>query len=187
MNSNRKRCLRVLGWIFLAILIFLIIICASIFIQTKTNPDKIPSIFGFKPFVVLSDSADANLSKGDLVVIKDVNLNSLKKDDVIAFKNNDNYVVVRHIAEIDGEKITVKDSGSIEVIDSDIIEGEYAYKLSGFGDLVLVMQEPLTLFILLIVILIIGTLWIIFGNNKLSIKEKTELEKLRKEKKKDND
>ena len=167
MKVKARQPLKFLGWIMLSILVLLIIICASVFIQIKTNPDKVPSIFGFKPFIVLSDSIETKLSKGDLVVVKDIDPTGLKENDIVAFRDEEGYVIVRHISEIDGEKITIKDNNNLTVINQTNIEGKYAYKLNGFGNLVLVMQEPLTLFILLLIILIIGTLWIIFRNNKL--------------------
>lgn len=57
-------------------------------------------------------------------------------------------------------------------------------KISGLGNVILVMQKPITLVIILILIALIGALWIVTGNNKLSKEEKLELERLRREKQK---
>lgn len=190
MKTKTKRPLKVLGYVVLAILVFLVIVCISVFIQTKINPNRIPSIFGYKPFVVLSNSMESEISKGDLVVTKEVNVDTLKENDIIAFRDDENHVVTHRIVGTvkgaNGYQLITKgdnnyssDSGSVDLKD---VEGKYLFKIGGLGNMVLVIQEPITLGIILLIIFGVGAFWIAFGNNKLSKEEKRELEKLRKEK-----
>ena len=63
---NTKLLIKIVQYVVLTVLVLLVVICAAVFIQTKVNPDKIPSIFGYKPFVVLSGSMETEIFKGDL-------------------------------------------------------------------------------------------------------------------------
>ena len=189
-----NKVLMVLKYILLGILAFLAIICISVFIQTKINSDKIPSIFGYKPFIVLSGSMETELYKGDLAIIKKVDVNTLKENDIIAFREDKNYVVTHRIVNVidnngktefitKGDNNNTNDEGSVKL---DYIEGKYVSKIKGLGNVLLVLQKPVTLFIVLAIIIIFGFLWIAIDNNKLSKDEREELEQLRKEKKKND-
>lgn len=191
-KENCKTPIKVLQCVVVAILVFLVFICISVFIQTRVNPNKIPSIFGYKPFVVLSGSMEAEIFKGDLAVTREVDIDTLQENDIVAFRDTDNHVVTHRIVKIvedsNGKKLVTKgdnnsnnDSDMVNVKD---VEGKYLFKLSGFGNVVLAMQEPATLVIVLVLIAVIGGGWMMLGNNKLSKEEREELEKLRKERSK---
>lgn len=188
-KGNCKTPIKVLQCVVVAILVFLVFICISVFIQTRVNPNKIPSIFGYKPFVVLSGSMEAEIFKGDLAVTREVDIDTLQENDIVAFRDADNHVVTHRIVDVvtennekklitKGDNNNSNDSKAVEAKD---IEGKYLFKLSGFGNFVLVMQEPVTLVIVLVLIAVIGGGWMMLGNNKLSKDERNELEKLRKE------
>lgn len=188
-KENCKTPIKVLQCVVVAILVFLVFICISVFIQTRVNPNKIPSIFGYKPFVVLSGSMEAEIFKGDLAVTREVDIDTLQENDIVAFRDADNHVVTHRIVDVvtennekklitKGDNNNSNDSKAVEAKD---IEGKYLFKLSGFGNFVLVMQEPVTLVIVLVLIAVIGGGWMMLGNNKLSKDERNELEKLRKE------
>ena len=184
-----KVVVKVIKYIVFTILLLLAGLFISVFIQTKVNPDRIPSMFGYKPFIVLSGSMESELYKGDLAIVKNVDANTLEEKDIIAFRDKDNYVVTHRIVEIkdnNGTKefITKGDNNSNDdgTVSLDKVEGKYISKISGFGNVLLVMQKPITLIIILVIIVVIGVLWIMIGNSKLSIDERKELELLRKEK-----
>lgn len=187
-----KTVLKVLKYIALSILVFLACVCISVFIQTKTKPNKIPAIFGYKPFIVMSGSMEAELYKGDLVVVKDVDKKTIKKSDIIAFRDKKNHVVTHRIVEVindNGKKAFItkgdnNDTTDVGAVYLNNIEGKYVFKIAKVGNVLLVLQKPMTLFIMLTVILIIGIVWIMIGNNKLSKEERKELEELRNQKKK---
>ena len=189
---NTKLLIKIVQYVVLTVLVLLVVICAAVFIQTKVNPDKIPSIFGYKPFVVLSGSMETEIFKGDLAVTREVDAESLQKNDIVAFRDAENHVVTHRVVDIidvNGEKKLVTKGDNNNNNDSDTVsmkdvEGKYLFKLSGFGNLVMMMQEPSTLVVVLVVILVAGGIWMMLGNNKLSKEEREELEKLRKERSK---
>ena len=185
-----KKLLKVLKYIGLSILILLAVTFAYIFIQSKVFPDKVPSLFGYKPFIVLSGSMETELYKGDLAIVKRIDPKELKVQDIIAFREEKNRVVTHRIVEINTEngevRFTTKGDNNNKNDDGfvkfDQVEGRYVCKIKGLGSVVLVMQKPLTLITILGLIVIFGVLWIVLGNNKLSAEERKELDQLRKEK-----
>ena len=185
-----KYFLLVIKYILLVFLVSLSLLFISVFIQIKVSPNKIPSIFGYKPFIVLSGSMETELYKGDLAIVKTVDKNTLIKQDTIAFRDNKNYVVTHRIVDIiqkkgkkefitKGDNNNGNDSGTVSL---DNIEGKYIFKTSGLGNVLLELKKPLTLFVILGIIAVFGIIWIILGNNRLSSSERKELESLRKEK-----
>ena len=188
-KANTKLLIKILQYIATAVLVFLVVICASVFIQTKISPNKIPSIFGYKPFVVLSGSMESEIFRGDLAVTREIDVNTIQKNDIVAFRDKENHVVTHRVVDIietnnekklitKGDNNNANDTGTVSAKD---VEGKYLFKISGFGNFILMMQEPLTLFIVLAVIIVAGGIWMMIDKNKLSKDERKELEKLRKE------
>ena len=189
-----KKVGKVLGYIVISVLVLLVILIGIVFVQKKTNPDEIPTILGYKPFIVLSGSMETELYKGDLAIVKNVDVNDLKVNDIIAFKDTDNYIVTHRIVEIikdngvtkfvtKGDNNNIKDSGYVE---EDNIEGIYINKISGFGNVLLFMQKPSTLIVTLIIIAVGGTIFILIDNSKLSLSDRKELEEYRRANKKED-
>jgi signal peptidase len=180
---------KIIKYILISILVFLAIIYTSVFIKTKLRPDEIPTIFGYKPFVVMSGSMETELYKGDLAIIKVVDKNTLNTNDIIAFREKKDLVVTHRIVEIqtqNGEKVFItkgdnnnsNDTGVVHLKD---IEGKYVKKYSSLGNIVLILQKPITLIIILSIILVFGIIWIALDDNKLTEEERQELEDLRRE------
>lgn len=182
-----KKIFNIIENIILVILIILVIFIGIIFIQTKISSDKIPSLFGYKPFIVLSSSMEKEIYKGDLVIIKTIDPTNLKKNDIIAFKDKSGYVVTHRIVEVKKEYNTlsfVTKGDNNNIADSDLVkpkdvEGIFIKKYSGLGNVILTLQEPSTLIVSLLVIITCGVLLIIVDNNKLSSDERKVLEEYR--------
>ena len=91
------------NWITIVICIILIpllIINASIIIQANTNKDEVPSVFGYKPFIVLSGSMEYEIHQGDLIFVKTINPETLKEKDIIAFRDQQGTVTTHRIIDI---------------------------------------------------------------------------------------
>jgi signal peptidase len=180
----------VLKWLLITIAGLLLIVIGSIVIQTISKPNEVPSIFGYKPFVVLSGSMETEIYTGDLVVVKKVDPNLLNERDIIAFRDERGYVVTHRIVGIeykDNEKVFITKGDNNNTNDDgfvtfDKVEGIYVLKMKKVGNVIIVLQKPITLVIILSVILVFGILWIFIDKNKLSNSERKELERLRKEK-----
>ena len=69
-------------------------------IQAKSNPNDVPSLFGYKPFIVLSGSMETEIYVGDLVIVKEVDSSTLKENDIIAFRDSENLVTTHRIVNV---------------------------------------------------------------------------------------
>lgn len=152
---------KILSSLIIIILLIIVLISGIVFINSKKNPNEIPSIFGYKPFVVLSGSMETEIYKGDLVIVKKVEENG-----EIKFKTK-------------GDNNNIDDDGYVNL---NQIEGIYEFKISGLGNVVMFMQRPSTLIITLILIFVGGAAFIAIDDNKLSADERKELEEYRKQK-----
>ena len=135
--------------IVIILLLPILFVNGVILINSIVNPDKIPSFFGWKPFIVLSGSMETEIFPGDLAVVKDLGTDNLKVNDVIAFKSGD-VVITHRIVEIKNEEgqikyITKGDNNNTEdvgfVLPKDV-EGVYQFKIPGLGNLAMFLQTP---------------------------------------------
>lgn len=135
--------------ICIIILLPVLFVNIAILINSWSNPDKIPSFFGWKPFIVLSGSMENEIYSGDIVVVKSVNPDTLKIGDIIAFRSG-NIVVTHRIKDIENEDGTIKyitkgDNNNTEdrerVLQSNI-EGVYKFKINNLGNLAIFAQTP---------------------------------------------
>lgn len=183
-----KKIFEVISYIFISILLLIIIMMGIIFIESKTAPDMVPNLFGYKPFIVLSGSMETEIYKGDLVIVKVINYDELKKSDIIAYKASDGYVTTHRIVKIKNEnnKRVYETKGDNnnqidnEYITNDNIEGVYVTKVPGMGDTVLLLQRPVTLITILVILGLICVVFVYRDRSSLTDEEKEELEQLRK-------
>ena len=131
----------ILAWV---LLIFAFLITVMVFGSGKNN--GVPTLLGYMPMSVQSDSMSPTFKEGDLIVVKKVDdLYSLKKDDVITFYTiiDGQRVINTHriveISEEDNTKrfITRGDNNPIDdetpVSASDIIGKWTKVKVGGVG------------------------------------------------------
>ena len=87
----------------ISILIYIIIIPIIIFnltimIKSYINPTEIPDFFGLKSFVIVSESMESTIMKGDAIFIKKVNhpkvLKMIKR--LIHFRESASWVCVKY-------------------------------------------------------------------------------------------
>lgn len=164
--------------IVVLILIPILLMSIVILVDSYTHPNEVPSFLGWKPFIVLSGSMETQISAGDIVVVKEIDTNELKKGDIIAFK--DGNIVITHrideVTEIDGKTqyITKGDNNNtqdIGYVSPEQIEGVFKFKVSRLGNLAMFIQTPLGMIVCLSIPIII----IILLQTTDSKKEKEEL------------
>ena len=171
--------------ILLALIILLPILFINIVIifNSYTNPDKIPSFFGWKPFIVLTGSMTPEINAGDISVAKETDVKSLNIGDIIAFKKG-NTVITHRITAIETDEnnhlvFTTKGDSNNTEDDSKVyeyeIEGKYEFKISGLGNVAIFIQTPTGMIACLsIPIALIIIIQIIQSRQDISyIKEKT--------------
>lgn len=163
------------------ILVPMLLINLWIMIQSKTNPDKVPNVFGYKPFMVLTSSMEAKILKGDLIITKEVDPSTLEINDIIAFRDTEGTITThRIIDEITRNNVRLfitkgdnNNSQDRNLVTADDIEGIYVLRIPGIGSIMKALSEPST-----IVILVLG-ITVLFGVGfMISSKKQQELERL---------
>lgn len=167
-----KKFLRVLLRIFeICLIIFTVCVMVFMIVSFSTVEQNDRSIFGYRIYIVLSDSMQGTFEAGDMIVCKPVNVNELEPGDVISFKSSDpsNYGVVvthkiREIGTTDGELSFITYGTTTGVDDaypalaSDVL-GEYAFRLPKMGNVFEFLKTPVgyltIIFIPLFLILVI--------------------------------
>lgn len=177
-EGKMQKIKKAISIIVILILLPILLISIAILVDSYTHPDEVPSFFGWKPFIVLSGSMETQISAGDIVVVKEIDTNELKKGDIIAFK--DGNIVITHrideVTEIDGKTqyITKGDNNNtqdIGYVSPEQIEGVFKFKVSRLGNLAMFIQTPLGMIVCLSIPIII----IILLQTADSKKEKEEL------------
>lgn len=139
-------------------LIVALAVCMMVFTVVSVNTfDRIDrSIFGFKAFIVLSDSMSAtDFDAGDLVLVKKVDPSTLKEGDIISYQstNTENYgeVVTHKIRELttDAEGHpgfitygTTTDTNDEAILTYSFVLGKYQTKLPGVGQFFQFLKTP---------------------------------------------
>lgn len=156
--------------IYFFILFFLVAITVSIFYQAIVFPDKIPDIFGIKIFIILDDKMVDSVKYGDLVFTKNVEPDTLKVDDIIAFRNGLNTVTLHSILSIDEEtkenenkpifRMNALETETVDtkIVRKDKVEGLLIYRIPKLGLIIYFIQKPLIMFIISCIILGIGAI-----------------------------
>lgn len=157
-NSNKKiNYLNYLktGLFYIAVGILLLYIMLSVFLPSKTI-----DVFGFKPYVVVTESMEPEINVNDLIFVKNANFDELEIDDIITFEADINFdgekeVVTHYIYSItengDGT-LTFRTHPYFEdtadyipdywVLGEADILGEYMFKVSKLGAVVQFMNSP---------------------------------------------
>ncbi len=90
LNRRDNKTVGLKGWIMM-ILFVILMICFGL------------GMFPIEPLVIASNSMLPKIRKGDIVIIKDIDVNKIKKGDVIRYKM-DNYYVVHRVVLIRKDK-----------------------------------------------------------------------------------
>lgn len=143
-----KKTLHIIKNIFVW-LVVAVAVCMMIFtvvsVNTFDRADR--SVFGYKAFIVLSDSMSAtDFSAGDLVLTKEVDPATLQAGDIIAFQSThtESYgeVVTHKIRELTTDENgspgfitygTTTDENDESIVTYDFVLGKYQTRLPGSG------------------------------------------------------
>lgn len=164
------------------ILIPILIINLYIIYQANTNKEEVPSILGYKPFIVLSGSMETKIHRGDLIFVKTIDPSELEVKDVIAFKDAEDTITTHRIIEIvekDGVTyfITKGDNNSSQdrnLVEFEDVEGIYVGRIPNVGKIMNSLAEPTTILILGLGITVIFVIGYSISTKKLKDEERQE-------------
>ena len=177
MNKEKKWYQKISNWlVILACLILIPILLINLYImyQANNNKDEIPSVFGYKPFIVLSGSMETKIHQGDLIITKIVKPETLKENDIIAFRDSENTVTTHRIIDIvenEGETYFITKGDNNDTQDQNLVayedvEGIYITRFPTLGSMMNSLSEPTTIIIILLGVTIIFIIGFSISNRK---------------------
>lgn len=157
------------------ILIPMLIINCTLIIKGWTNKDEVPSLFGYAPMIVLTDSMvgdnDDSFNGGDLIFVKTVEAEEVKQGDVISFfdpQGNGSSVTSHRVIEVINEdgKISFKTKGDANntedkvAVPAEKLVGVYTgFRIAGAGNVAMFMQTAWGLVICVVVPIVLLIAW----------------------------
>ena len=184
---------KISNWVFIILFVLLfpiLIMNLWVMFQAKTNPDEVPSIFGYKPFIVLSGSMETEIYKGDLVIVKNILPETLQVNDIIAFRDAEDTVTTHRIIDIvnkegvnyfitKGDNNNTQDQNLVEYSD---VEGKYVLRIPGIGSIMNSLAKPTTILIVLMGITLIFVIGFTISSKKQRDLEKAEFLEYKRQK-----
>lgn len=154
--------LKIVSVVLYIIIIPIIIYNLTLMIKSFINPHMTPDFLGYKSFIIVSRSMEKTINKSDAIFVKEIEENELKVNDIISFRENDNTVTTHRIVKIeyvnDKKYYTTKgdnnNSNDKEKVIYEQIEGKYIFKIQGFGNIILILQNKITLITLFIILIL---------------------------------
>lgn len=173
------------NWIIIiacVLLIPILVINLYIMIQSKTNPNDIPGVVGYKPFIVLSGSMESKIHKGDLIFVKEIDPSTLKVNDVIAYRDGEDTVTTHRIIDIVENNdvtyfITKGDNNAtqdLNLVAYEDVEGIYTGRFPGLGSMMNSLSKPTTIIVLVLVITVAFGIGFTISNKKIKDQERLE-------------
>jgi signal peptidase len=122
-------------------------------VKSYTNTDGVPSVGGYLPLIVLTDSMYPNIVSGDLILCRETDPKSVQVGDIISFidPSGDGTGVVSHrVTSIvrEGGAIAFRTQGDANnreddaLVPAENLVGVYRIRIAGAGRLVMFLQTP---------------------------------------------
>lgn len=191
-NSLRHTLLTIVGTVLCIILIPILILNISLIVKSYLHSDEVPSIGGYLPLIVLTDSMYPQIQSGDLIFCHTEKPENIKEGDVIAFfdpAGNGTSVVTHSVAKItekDGQTAWITRGIANNADDSmpvpaDKLVGIYRGRIPGLGNVVMFMQSTAGLILCVIcpILLLVG--WDILRRRRYEKKKQADTEELLRE------
>lgn len=110
-QSLKYKIMNIIGIVFCAILLPILIVNIVMIINSFASKDEVPSIGKYVPFVIQSGSMSGTIEGGDIIITTKVDPSDVKIDDIITFydpKGNGTTTVTHRvidIKEVDGKLV----------------------------------------------------------------------------------
>ena len=207
-NQNvtvKDKILTAIGTVMCIILTPILLINLTLIAKSYINRDEVPSVGGYLPLIVLTDSMYPYIESGDLIICHTAQAEEVKVDDVISFfdpAGNGTSIVTHRVLEIVQEDGTIKfrtkgDYNNTEdkmLVPGDSLVGVYKSRIAGAGNIAMFMQSTTGLIVCVVfpIVALVGYDMVrrrIYEKNKEDDTAAllAELEALRAEKAKDKE
>lgn len=186
----KKKVAKIVYIILLIVLVPILLINFIIMTKSLINKQEVPSVFGYKPMIVLTGSMEPTIKTGDLVLSRVVKPSSLKVGDIISYRDNEDLIITHRIVAIAEDEgsltfTTKGDANNTEdniLVKESMIEGKYCYRIPNLGKVLEFIQTPMGIVIVILVIVVIAFLLITLSNSFQNKELQKELQALKKKK-----
>lgn len=163
----KKQLFKLIGNILVVLCISIIVIAFLSMLWSMKDPDRILTIMGYKPGVVISGSMEPAIQAGDMIISKGVNPEDVKIGDVITYRVKGAIPVTHRVVGIyeKSGKVIYETKGDfnrakdIEDISSDRLVGRMILKIPQAGYAVQFLKSKVGFTIVIIIPIIV--LWMI--------------------------
>ena len=168
-TSTAHKIQTVIGIVLCVIMIPILILNISLIVRSFTDPDEVPSVGGYLPLIVLTDSMYPQIQSGDLIICHTAEPEAVQVGDVIAFfdpAGNGTSVVTHKVIEltqVGGEVAWVtqgiaNNAADFLPVPADNLVGVYESRIPGLGNVVMFMQSTTGLIVCVVlpILLLVG-------------------------------
>ncbi len=168
-NTAGNKVLTVIGAILCVILTPILLINLTLIAKSYINQDEVPSVGGWLPLIVLTDSMQPVIAGGDLIICHTAEAEDILVNDVIAFfdpAGNGTSIVTHRVLEViekDGEISfrTKGDNNNAEdklLVPADKLVAVYKNRIPGAGNIAMFMQSPTGLIVCVVmpIVMLVG-------------------------------
>lgn len=134
----------------------------------KENP---VNLFGFSFLIVTTGSMEPEIEAGELIIIKEVK--EYKKNDIVTFVDQDEFLVTHRIIELNEEKMITKgDNNDLEDEETQLefIKGKVVFHSRVLGYFILYLLKPL-IFVYVIFVLTFNIIIVFFAKERKEIED----------------
>lgn len=148
---QKQKVLTIIGTVLCVILIPILIVNVTLIVKSFVYPDLVPTVGGYCPLIVLTDSMLPEISSGDLIICREIAPDAVKEGDVISFfdpAGNGTSVVTHRVVEVvrEGDKIQWRTRGDNnntedrELVPMENLVGIYHSRIGGAGNVAMFLQ-----------------------------------------------
>lgn len=165
-SSIKHKIMTVVGTVICIILLPVLLINITLIIKSYINADEVPSVGGYLPLIVLTDSMYPEIESGDLIICHTIEGNEVKVGDVISYfdpAGNGTSIVTHRVTEISNENgglafRTKGDANNVEdslLVPEKSLVGIYKSRIAGAGNVAMFMQTSTGLIVCVVLPLIL--------------------------------
>ncbi len=186
--NKRKKNTKVIKRILDVMIIILLYNVILVFISCINKIDDI-SLFGYKAFIITTDSMIPSINVGDVTIAKKVQEDKLQVDDVITFQQGDKVITHRitNIEEKNGRNIytTKGDNNNLEdneKIEYTQIEGKNILTIPKLGYMINLLENQIVFLVMILILLMFLFLKIRKNEKMENRREKKKIEQEKRNK-----
>ena len=168
-TTLKHKILSVIGTILCVILIPILAINVTLIAKSYINSEKVPSIGGILPLIVLTDSMYPEIHSGDLIICHTEDAENVKEGDIISFfdpAGNGTSIVTHRVTEVttEGGELAFRTKGDANNVEdsmpvpADKLVAVYRNRIPNMGNVAMFMQTTTGLIVCVVcpILLLVG-------------------------------